>query len=185
MTPKGSAFLYARPELQGMINPLVISHGWTADSKQPGAKGAFGNSPFIDEIEMQGTRDPAAWLAVPAALAFRRDNDWTSVAAPLPRAGAGHRPPPAANSPASRRSARPEFCAPQMVAMPIPDMRSRRELHDDAAGALQHRDPGVQMAGPLHRPPLGAGLQFQAADGPADRGADRNLRPVRPQGPHA
>ncbi|MDB5536508.1 MAG: aminotransferase class V-fold PLP-dependent enzyme, partial [Devosia sp.] len=64
MAPKGSAFLYARPELQGLLNPLVISHGWTAESKQPGAQGAFGNSPFIDEIEMQGTRDPAAWLAV-------------------------------------------------------------------------------------------------------------------------
>ena len=80
MSPKGSAFLYARPEVQGLLNPLVISHGWTKDSKEPGAKGAFGNSPFIDGIEVQGTRDPAPWLAVTAALDYRRDNDWTSVA---------------------------------------------------------------------------------------------------------
>lgn len=58
MAPKGSAFLHARPEVQGLLDPLVISHGWTAQSKEPGAKGAFGNSPFVDEIEMQGTRDP-------------------------------------------------------------------------------------------------------------------------------
>ncbi|MEO8683896.1 MAG: aminotransferase class V-fold PLP-dependent enzyme, partial [Devosia sp.] len=81
MAPKGSAFLYARPELQSLLNPLVISHGWTEQSKEPGAKGAFGNSPFIDEIEMQGTRDPAAWLAVTAALDYRRENDWWAVAA--------------------------------------------------------------------------------------------------------
>ena len=93
MTPKGSAFLYVRPELQRLINPLVISHGWTADSKLPGAKGAFGNSPFIDELEMQGTRDPAAWLTVPAALAFRARARLGRRRRALPDAGAGHRAP--------------------------------------------------------------------------------------------
>lgn len=120
MTPKGSAFLYVRPELQGMINPLVISHGWTADSKQPDAKGAFGNSPFIDELEMQGTRDPAAWLTVPAAIEFRKDHDWTSVAADcrvLAQDTARRLQALTGLAPLST----PEFCAPQMVAMPIPD----------------------------------------------------------------
>jgi isopenicillin-N epimerase len=121
MTPKGSGFLHVRPELQRLINPLVISHGWTADSKLPGAKGAFGNSPFIDELEMQGTRDPAAWLAVPAALAFRNQQGWAGVAAhcqmlaqdtALRLAELTSLPPLSA----------PEFCAPQMVAIPIPDV---------------------------------------------------------------
>ena len=81
MSPKGSAFVYARPEHQRMIDPLVISHGWTADNKEAGVRGPFGASVFVDEIEMQGTRDPAPWLAVPAALAFRREHDWAKVSA--------------------------------------------------------------------------------------------------------
>ena len=151
MSPKGSAFLYVRPELQGLINPLVISHGWTADSKAPGAKGAFGNSPFIDEIEMQGTRDPAAWLAVPAAIAFCREHDWPSVQRALP----------ALAQDTARRLGEltglaplcaPEFCAPQMVAMPVPDTGLEpKDVHDTLLRAVQHRDSGLQMAGPLHR----------------------------------
>ncbi|MBU1334136.1 MAG: aminotransferase class V-fold PLP-dependent enzyme [Alphaproteobacteria bacterium] len=120
MAPKGSAFLHARPEVQGLINPLVISHGWTANSKEPGAKGAFGNSPFIDELEMQGTRDPAPWLTVPAALAYRRDNDWPSVQAhchALAQDTARRLGELTGLAPLSA----PEFCAPQMVAMPVPD----------------------------------------------------------------
>ncbi|MHB1101604.1 MAG: aminotransferase class V-fold PLP-dependent enzyme [Devosia sp.] len=120
MTPKGSAFLYARPEMQVLLDPLVISHGWTAESKEPGAKGAFGNSPFIDEMEMQGTRDPAAWLSVPAALAFRTENDWDSVAAHC-RALAQDTARRLAERTGLAPLGSPQFCAPQMVAMPIPD----------------------------------------------------------------
>lgn len=133
MAPKGSAFLYARPDLQAMLNPLVISHGWTEDAKLPGAKGVFGNSPFIDGLEMQGTRDPSAWLAVPAALKFRADHDWDRVAescrqlaqdtAARVRALTGL---PALSSPA--------FCAPQMVAMPVSrcdPAQLKTRLYDD------------------------------------------------------
>lgn len=127
MTPKGSAFLYVRPELQGMINPLVISHGWTADSKLPDAKGAFGNSPFIDELEMQGTRDPAAWLSVPAAIEFRTEHDWTRVAADcrdLAQETARRLQALTGLEPLST----PEFCAPQMVAMPVPEIGEPAEF---------------------------------------------------------
>jgi isopenicillin-N epimerase len=120
MAPKGSAFLHARRELQPLLNPLVISHGWTAQSKEPGAKGAFGNSPFVDEIEVQGTRDPSAWLTVPAALAYRHDNDWDAVAAhchALAQDTARRLGELTGLAPLSA----PEFCAPQMVAMPVPE----------------------------------------------------------------
>jgi isopenicillin-N epimerase len=119
MSPKGSAFLYCRPEWQAMIDPLVISHGWTADNKQPGVDGPFGNSAFTDEVEMQGTRDPSAWLADPAALEFRRRHDWWQVSAECRRL--------AQETAARLREltglpalSTPEFSAPQMVAMPIP-----------------------------------------------------------------
>ncbi len=116
MAPKGSAFLHVRPEWQNMMNPLVISHGWAAE---PGPNGAFGNSTFIDSIEMQGTRDPAAWLTVPAAIRFRHEHDWDRVAA-----GCSALMHDTAQRIARRTGLAPfssrAFCAPQMVAMPIP-----------------------------------------------------------------
>jgi isopenicillin-N epimerase len=128
MSPKGSAFVYCRPEWQSMLDPLVISHGWTADNKEPGVRGPFGNSAFVDEIEMQGTRDPSAWLAVPAALEFRRQNDWWSVSAECTRL--------AQETAARLRDltglpaiSSPEFCAPQMVSMPIPPCDTQA-VHD-------------------------------------------------------
>jgi isopenicillin-N epimerase len=69
--PKGSAFLYARRERQPMLEPLVVSWGWKAD--QPSA------SPYVDHHEWQGTRDPAAFLSVPAAIAFQLEHDWSAV----------------------------------------------------------------------------------------------------------
>lgn len=128
LSPKGSAFVHCRPEWQAMIDPLVISHGWTADNKEPGVGGPFGNSAFTDEIEMQGTRDPSAWLAVPAALQFRRDHDWWQVSAECRRLAqetAGRLRELTGLEPLSS----PEFCAPQMVAMPIPPC-DPKAVHD-------------------------------------------------------
>jgi len=69
--PKGSAFLYVRPEVQGMLEPLVVSWGW--ESERPS------DSQFVDHHEWQGTRDLAAFLSVPAAIEFQAQNDWASV----------------------------------------------------------------------------------------------------------
>ncbi len=119
LAPKGSAFLYTRPECQALITPLVISHGW-----QPCAKGQdpgpFHATAFIDSLEMQGTRDPAAFLTVPAAIAFREAHHWNAITrhcqtlaqdTAIRIASLTGLPPFAA----------PKFCAPMMVAMPIPD----------------------------------------------------------------
>jgi isopenicillin-N epimerase len=54
--PKGSGFLWARPEHQEWIEPLVVSWGY-----HEGAS-------FGERHGWQGTRDPAAYLAVPAAI---------------------------------------------------------------------------------------------------------------------
>ena len=118
MAPKGAAFLHVRRELQPMLNPLVISHGWTEDANMPGAKGPFGNSSFIDELEMQGTRDPSAWLAVPAAIAFANQHDWKGVARDC-RALVQDTAARVAALTGRPGFSSPEFCAPQMVSMPV------------------------------------------------------------------
>ncbi len=73
LAPKGAAFLYARREVQPLLQPLVVSWGWEAE--QPGP------SRFIDEHEYQGTRDIAAYLSAPAALQFLAAHDWPQVQA--------------------------------------------------------------------------------------------------------
>jgi isopenicillin-N epimerase len=117
MAPKGSAFLHVRPELQAMVNPLVISHGWTVDNQTPAP---FGNTPFVDSLEMQGTRDPSAWLAVPDAIAFRASHHWDKVAAECQRMvqNTASRVRTFTGLPAFGSL---DFCAPQMVALPVPD----------------------------------------------------------------
>jgi len=69
--PKGAAFLYARPEVQSWLEPLVVSWGWEAERPGP--------SPFVDWHEWQGTRDLAAYLSVPAAIEFQQEHDWDAV----------------------------------------------------------------------------------------------------------
>jgi isopenicillin-N epimerase len=54
MAPRGSGFLWASPTRRSEIHPLVISHG-------------FGQG-FVAEFDWIGTRDPTAWLTVPAAI---------------------------------------------------------------------------------------------------------------------
>ena len=69
--PKGAGFLYARPEMQKLVKPLVVS--WGYESITPGA------STFVDHHEWWGTRDVAAFLSVPAAIKFQQDHDWATV----------------------------------------------------------------------------------------------------------
>jgi isopenicillin-N epimerase len=69
--PKGSAFLYAHPDIQSRLDPLVVS--WGYESEDPGP------SQFIDYHEWQGTRDLAAFLSVPTAIQYQQDNHWSEV----------------------------------------------------------------------------------------------------------
>lgn len=70
--PKGCSFLWVRREVQERMQPLVISWGW--ESAAPSG------SSLIDHHEWQGTRDLSPFLAVSAALEFRRSYDWSAVA---------------------------------------------------------------------------------------------------------
>lgn len=67
MAPKGAGFLHVRPEHQERVDAAIVSWGY-----------AEGET-FAQRIEKQGTRDPAAWLAVPEAIRFQAERDWESV----------------------------------------------------------------------------------------------------------
>jgi isopenicillin-N epimerase len=69
LCPKGSGFLYARPEVQALVDPLVISWDYVDGAS------------FPERHRWQGTRDPSPYLAVPAAIDFMAEHDWPSVRA--------------------------------------------------------------------------------------------------------
>jgi isopenicillin-N epimerase len=71
--PKRSAFLYARPEVQHLIEPLIVGWGWNCAPDF-----SFG-SDFLDHLQYPGTGDYSAYLSVAAAIGFQADHDWPAV----------------------------------------------------------------------------------------------------------
>ncbi len=61
--PKGAGFLHVRPEWQERVDGPIVSWGY----EEPAT--------FISRTERQGTRDSAAYLSVPDAIAFQREHD--------------------------------------------------------------------------------------------------------------
>ncbi len=60
--PKGAGFLYARPDRQEGLQPLVISHGYNVPRPN--------YTRFQDVFDWQGTNDPTPWLCVGPAIEF-------------------------------------------------------------------------------------------------------------------
>lgn len=71
--PKGAAFLYARPDRQRLIEPLVVGWGWG-----PERTFTFG-SDYLDYLQWLGTNDLSAYLTVPEAIRFQKEHDWPAV----------------------------------------------------------------------------------------------------------
>jgi len=65
--PKGSAFVWVRPDRQPGIHPLIISH--------------FLGEGFAREFSWQGTRDISNWVSIPRALEFMSELGWQRVMA--------------------------------------------------------------------------------------------------------
>lgn len=63
--PKGSAFVWVRPDRQREVHPTVVSH--------------FLDEGFTREFGWQGTRDISAWLTVPPAIQFMSELGWDRV----------------------------------------------------------------------------------------------------------
>jgi isopenicillin-N epimerase len=72
-SPKGVGFIYARPDVQQLIEPLTVSWGYQAKLTSPR------ESTFVDYLQWSGTKDPAAALSVPAAIEFMKINHWDDV----------------------------------------------------------------------------------------------------------
>ncbi len=72
--PKGAAFLHARPEHHQRLQALVVSWGYVDEGR--GHEAYAGESLLARRLQWQGTRDIAALLAVPAAIAFQQRHDW-------------------------------------------------------------------------------------------------------------
>lgn len=73
MAPKGAGFIFARREVQALIEPLVVSWGWRAEPD------FSSGTQFVDYLQWRGTDDPSACLAVPAAIRFMQEYAWDSV----------------------------------------------------------------------------------------------------------
>jgi isopenicillin-N epimerase len=67
--PKGAGFLYARPDRQELLEPFLVSWDWEEKDD------------FAARRRWHGTRDPAAWLSVPAAIDFQAEHGWDEVRA--------------------------------------------------------------------------------------------------------
>ena len=153
--PKGSAFLYARPELQPILKPLVVSWGYESDEPGP--------SQFIDYHEWQGTRDLAAFLSVPKAIQFQDEKHWDEVRLRC------HQLAVNAHSEISNLT-KMEPVSPsgsewfgQMVALPLPGSTEQKALKDRLYEEYQIEVPVYTWNEmPMIR------LSFQAYNQPAD-----------------
>jgi isopenicillin-N epimerase len=66
--PKGAGFLYVRREAQTIVESPIVSWDWPEPA-------------WADRFRWTGTRDPAAHLAVPAAIDFQAEHAWDDVRA--------------------------------------------------------------------------------------------------------
>ena len=129
--PKGSGFLWVRPERQAQVRPLAISHG--ANSPRTD------RSRFRLEMDWTGTADPSAYLAVADAIRFGASlvpGGWDELR---------HR------NRALALGARDRLCAALEIDPPAPDemigsMASVPLPFETGPGAVQ----GVDLADPLH-----------------------------------
>jgi isopenicillin-N epimerase len=71
LAPKGAAFMFAKPEMQKILKPLIISWGELGEQKT--------DSAFVSEFQSQATFDFSAYLAVSDSINFLKENNWDNV----------------------------------------------------------------------------------------------------------
>jgi isopenicillin-N epimerase len=73
LAPSGSGFVYFGQGGEERIQPLQVSWGWHHDRSRLDERDEFGATPRLRAYEFEGTRDPCAWLVVPAAIDFQEN----------------------------------------------------------------------------------------------------------------
>ena len=143
--PKGSGFIHATGSRQDLLDASVISWGYARHTGgHTGFDAYLGQTPFEQRLQWQGTRDLAAWLAVPEAIAFQKRNDWPAVQSRCHRLAAqalatiGNR---YGLAPISR-----DGDWAQMVAIPVPDIEPE-SLRTDLFNRHQIEVPVTRHAG--------------------------------------
>lgn len=68
LTPKGCSFMYARKNMQHLLDPLIVSWGYEAQYPS--------ESQYQDYHQYQGTRDFSAFLTVKDCLDWMDQNNW-------------------------------------------------------------------------------------------------------------
>ena len=75
--PKGAAFLHVRPQWQAGVQATVVSWGYVAgEGGHTGFDAYTGRSTLERRLQWQGTRDLAAFLSVPEAIAWQARHGW-------------------------------------------------------------------------------------------------------------
>jgi isopenicillin-N epimerase len=81
LAPIGSGFLYATAGALERLQPLQVSWGWRPDRRRLDERDEFGSTPRLRFFEFEGTRDPCAWLTIPAAIDFQAELGWQRIRA--------------------------------------------------------------------------------------------------------
>jgi isopenicillin-N epimerase len=117
--PKGAGFVYAHPRVQARLaEPLVRS--------RPGAEDAeVGPEQFVAQFQQQGTRDHAAFLSVPDAIAFQAEHDWDAQRARCHALASQTLERVTAMTGLAPLSPNDERYFSQMVSIPVPEARVR------------------------------------------------------------
>src|SRR6516165_8169473 len=79
LAPSGSGFLYFAPGNEESLWPMQVSWGYHYERHRVDERDEFGSTPRIRSLEFEGTRDPCAWLAVPAAIDFQAELGWERI----------------------------------------------------------------------------------------------------------
>lgn len=142
--PKGAGFLHVRAERHALIETPVISWGYVEGAADSPRSLYVGRGVLEERLQWLGTRDPSAFLSVPAALDFLAAHDWRTRRAAC-RALAWNTAKAVAKHFGMGPIASPEALGP-MIAMPLPacDAEALRDAlftrHRIEIPVMRHKD---------------------------------------------